>query len=453
MAEKTQLVVIGSGPAGYTAAFYAADKGMDVTMIEASQPGGTCLNVGCIPSKALLHVTKVLDEANHASVAGIHFDAPRVELDEVRSFKDGVIQKLRGGVTGLAKARKVKVIQGFASFSSSTSLNITTQEGVVSLDFERCIIATGSVPVVPGPLRLESPRVMDSTGALELPDIPERFLVVGGGVIGLELGSVYAGLGSKVTVIEALDHIANGADRDIVKPLEKVVQKNFESIKVKTMVKSLEDQGETIKVTYENADGVASEEFDRVLLCIGRRPNSDKLELGNAQIQPDDRGFIQANNAMQTAQPHIYAIGDVIGNPMLAHKGSKEARVAIDHMLDGKTEYDNLCIPSVIYTDPEVAWVGLTEIEAKEQNIPYTVGKFPWAASGRALAMSRTEGITKVLIDPKTERVLGGAVVGLNAGELIAEIALAVEMGAVLEDITGTIHAHPTLAETVAESF
>jgi dihydrolipoamide dehydrogenase len=294
---------------------------------------------------------------------------------------------------------------------------------------------------------------MDSTGALELPDIPERFLVVGGGVIGLELGSVYAGLGSKVTVIEALDHIANGADRDIVKPLEKVVQKNFESIKVKTMVKSLEDQGETIKVTYENADGVASEEFDRVLLCIGRRPNSDKLELGNAQIQPDDRGFIQANNAMQTAQPHIYAIGDVIGNPMLAHKGSKEARVAIDHMLDGKTEYDNLCIPSVIYTDPEVAWVGLTEIEAKEQNIPYTVGKFPWAASGRALAMSRTEGITKVLIDPKTERVLGGAVVGLNAGELIAEIALAVEMGAVLEDITGTIHAHPTLAETVAESF
>jgi dihydrolipoamide dehydrogenase len=371
----------------------------------------------------------------------------------VRAFKDGVIQKLRGGVTGLAKARKVKVIQGFASFASPTSLNITTKEGVIALNFERCIIATGSVPVVPGPLRLESPRVMDSTGALELPDVPERFLVVGGGVIGLELGSVYAGLGSKVTVIEALDHIANGADRDIVKPLEKVVKSNFESILVKTMVKSLEDQGDTIKVTYENADGVQSAEFDRVLLCIGRRPNADKLELGNAGLQADERGFIQANASLQTTQPHIYAIGDVIGNPMLAHKGSKEARVAVDHMLDGKSVFDNLCIPSVIYTDPEVAWVGLTEIEAKEKNIPYTVGKFPWAASGRALAMSRTEGLTKVLVDPKTERVLGGAVVGLNAGELIAEIALAVEMGAVLEDIAGTIHAHPTLSETVAEGF
>lgn len=453
MAKKTQVVVIGAGPGGYTAAFYAADKGLDVTLVEAAHPGGTCLNVGCIPSKALLHVAKVIEEAQHASEAGVFFEAPRIELDKVRSFKEGVIQKLRGGVKSLAQARKVNLIEGFATFSGPNSLYIKTAEGVESLDFDNCIIATGSVPVVPGPLRLKSDRVMDSTGALELPDVPERFLVVGGGVIGLEMGSVYAGLGSKVTVIEALDHIANGCDRDVARPLEAVAKKNFENVYVKTMVKSLEDLGDKIKVTYENADGVAEDTFDRVLLCIGRRPNSDKLELNNAGLQVDERGFIQVSETMQTSLPNIYAIGDVVGNPMLAHKGSKEARVAVDHIIDGKTVFDNVCIPSVIYTDPEVAWVGLTEIEAKEQGIPYKVGKFPWAASGRALSVGRTEGMTKVLVDPKTERVLGAAVVGLNAGELIAEATLAIEMGAVLEDITGTIHAHPTLSETMAESF
>lgn len=453
MIKKTQLVVIGAGPGGYTAAFYAADRGMDVVLVEASHPGGTCLNVGCIPSKALLHVAKVLDEAKHASEAGIFFEEPKIDLDKVRTFKEGVVEKLRGGVKGLAKARKVELIEGFASFVDQNQLSIQTTDGRVFLDFDHCIIATGSVPVVPGPLNLKSERVMDSTGALELKDIPEKFLVVGGGVIGLELGSVYAGLGSKVTVVEALDYLANGCDRDIAKPLENMVKKSFDQVFTKTMVKSLAEEGDKIKVSFENADGAHEDSFDRVLLCIGRRPNSDKLELGNAGIQTDERGFINVSKSMQTGQPSIYAIGDVIGNPMLAHKGSKEARVAVDHILDGKTEYDNLCIPSVIYTDPEVAWVGLTEIEAKEKGIPYKLGKFPWAASGRALAMGRGEGMSKVLVDPETERVLGAAVVGTNAGELIAEPALAIEMGAVLEDLTGTIHAHPTLAETVAESF
>ena len=453
MNERTQVVVIGAGPGGYTAAFYAADKGLDVTMVEASHPGGTCLNVGCIPSKALLHVAKVIEEAKNASAAGVFFETPRIELDKVRAFKDGVVAKLRSGVKSLAQARKVNLIEGFATFAGPHTLNIATAQGLRVLEFDKCIIATGSSPVIPGPLRLESPRVMDSTGALELRDIPERFLVVGGGVIGLEMGSVYAGLGSKVTVIEALDYIANGCDRDVARPLEKVINENFEKVLVKTRVKGLVDLGDKIKVTYENADGVGEDTFDRVLLCIGRRPNSNKLELSNAGLQVDERGFIPVSPSMQTVQPHIYAIGDVVGNPMLAHKGSKEARIAIDNILTGKTEFDNLCIPSVIYTDPEVAWVGLTEIEAKEKGIPYKVGKFPWTASGRALSVGRTEGFTKVLIDPETERVLGAAVVGLNAGELIAEPTLAIEMGAVLEDITGTIHAHPTLSETIAESF
>lgn len=453
MNERTQIVVIGAGPGGYTAAFYAADKGLEVTIVEASHPGGTCLNVGCIPSKALLHVAKVIEEAKHASSAGVFFETPRIELDKVRAFKDSVISKLRGGVRSLAQARKVTIIEGFASFAGPNTLNITTAQGIRVLEFDKCIIATGSTPVIPGPMRLETPRVMDSTGALELRDIPERLLVVGGGVIGLEMGSVYSGLGSKVTVIEALDYIANGCDRDIAAPLEKIINKNFEKVLVKTRVKSLEDLGEKIKVTYENAEGVNEDIFDRVLLCIGRRPNANKLQLPNAGVQLDERGFIPVSNSMQTAQTHIYAIGDVVGNPMLAHKGSKEARVAVDHILTGKAEFDNLCIPSVIYTDPEVAWVGLTEIEAKEKGIPYKVGKFPWAASGRALSSGRAEGLTKVLIDPETERILGAAVVGLNAGELIAEPALAIEMGAVLGDITGTIHAHPTLSETIAESL
>lgn len=453
MADKTQLVVIGAGPGGYTAAFYAADCGLDVTLVEAQHPGGTCLNVGCIPSKALLHIAKLLEETKHASEAGVFFEEPKIDLDKVRSYKDGVVNQLKGGVRTLAKARKVNLIDGFASFTGPKSLSIQTKDGVEELDFEHCIIATGSVPVVPGPLRLDSDRVMDSTGALEIKDIPEKFLVVGGGVIGLELGSVYASMGSKVTVIEALDHIANGADRDIVRPLEKQIKKNFESVMVKTMVKSLKEVGDQIEVEYENKDGVQKDSFDRVLLCIGRRPNSDKLQLDQAGVAADERGFIQANNAMETKVAGIYAIGDVIGNPMLAHKGSREARIAVDKIMGKKVEFDNLCIPSVIYTDPEVAWTGLTETEAKEQGISYKLGKFPWGASGRALAMARTDGLTKVLIDPETERILGAAVVGVNAGELVAEATLAIEMGAVLEDVTNTIHAHPTLSETVMESF
>jgi dihydrolipoamide dehydrogenase len=454
MAEKkTQLVVIGAGPGGYTAAFYAADCGMEVTLIEAEHPGGTCLNVGCIPSKALLHIAKLLEETRHAGEVGIFYDEPKIDLKKVREYKNGVVNQLKGGVRTLAKARKVNLIDGFATFIANNKLSIKSSKGVSELEFEHCIIATGSVPVVPGSLRIDSKRVMDSTGALELADIPARFLVVGGGVIGLELGSVYASLGSKVTVIEALDNIANGVDRDIIKPLEKHLNEKFEAVMVKTMVKSLKEAGKKIVVEYENADGVHSDRFDRVLLCIGRRPNSDKLELEKAGLQADERGFIQVNKSMETSVPGIYAIGDLIGNPMLAHKASKEARVAVDKIRGKNSIFDNLCIPSVIYTDPEVAWTGLTEIEAKAKNIPYKLGKFPWGASGRALAMARTDGLTKVLIDPESERILGAAVVGVNAGELIAEACLAIEMGAVLEDVTGTIHAHPTLSETMMESM
>lgn len=453
MADKTQLVVIGAGPGGYTAAFYAADCGMDVTLVEAQHPGGTCLNVGCIPSKALLHISKLLEETKHASEAGIFYEEPKIDLSKVRDYKSGVVNQLKGGVRTLAKARKVNLIDGFATFTGKNSVSIKTAKGVQELEFEHCIIATGSVPVIPGPLKIDSPRVMDSTGALEMADIPETFLVVGGGVIGLELGSVYASMGSKVTVIEALDHIANGADRDLVRPLEKYFKKKFESIKVKTMVKGLKEEGDKITVEYENKDGVASESFDRVLLCIGRRPNSEKLELSQAGLQADERGFIQTNKSMETSVPGIYAIGDVIGNPMLAHKGSREAKVAVDKILGKKAEFDNVCIPSVIYTDPEVAWTGLTETEAKEKGISYKLGKFPWGASGRAIAMARTDGVTKVLVDPETDRILGAGVVGINAGELIAEATLAIEMGAVVEDVTDTIHAHPTLAETMMESL
>jgi len=453
VADKTQLVVIGAGPGGYTAAFYAADCGMEVTLVEAEHPGGTCLNVGCIPSKALLHIAKLLEETRHAGEAGIFYEEPRIDLKKVREYKNGVVNQLKGGVRTLAKARKVNLIDGFATFVANNKLSIKNSKGVSELEFEHCIIATGSVPVVPGPLRIESERVMDSTGALELADVPARFLVVGGGVIGLELGSVYASLGSKVTVIEALDQIANGVDRDIIKPLEKHFSEKFEAVMVKTMVKSLKEAGKKIVVEYENAGGVHSDRFDRVLLCIGRRPNSDKLELEKAGLQADERGFIQVNSSMETAVPGIYAIGDLIGNPMLAHKASKEARVAVDKILGKKSVFDNLCIPSVIYTDPEVAWTGLTEIEARAKSIPYKLGKFPWGASGRALAMARTDGLTKVLIDPETERILGAAMVGVNAGELIAEACLAIEMGAVLEDVTGTIHAHPTLSETMMESM
>lgn len=451
MADSTELVVIGAGPGGYAAAFYAADKGMDVTLIEAGHLGGTCLNVGCIPSKALLHMASLIDETRHMSDLGLTFGEPKIDLEKIRAFKNKVIDQLRGGIQSLAKSRKVKIIHGFARFASENQLHIETSKELVMLQFQHAIIATGSTPVIPSALKLNSERVVDSTGALELQDIPERFLIVGGGIIGLELGSVYAALGSKVTVIEALDHLAGDADRDLVRLLERKLKSSFESIHLKTQVTSLKDNGDKILVEYQQGEKTENDSFDRVLLCIGRKPTSANLELEKAGISTDERGFIQVEKHVQTANPHVFAIGDVVPGPMLAHKASREARIAVDKIMGLKTEFDNVGIPSVIYTDPEIAWVGLTETEAKAKGIEYKLGKFPWAASGRALAINRTDGLTKILFDPKTERVLGVGIAGVGAGELIAEGGLALEMGAVLEDITNTVHAHPTLSETFME--
>lgn len=452
MPSNTDLVVIGAGPGGYTAAFYAADKGLKVTMVEASSYGGTCLNVGCIPSKAYLHVAKLIEEAKAASVAGVYFNDPKIDIDKLRSFKDSVVKKLSTGIEGLAKSRKVQLVKGYASFISDHEVEVQTAEGKESIIFKHAIIATGSVPIIPKALQIDSDRVIDSTGALELKDIPERFLVVGGGVIGLEMGCVYAGLGSNVTVIEALPQLANGVDRDLAQPLIKKIKHDFENILTDTRVLALKQVDQKVEVEYEVNEERKKESFDRVLLSIGRRPNSDRLNLKSAGVEVDERGFIPANKSLQTNIAHIYAIGDVIGNPMLAHKASREGKIAVEKILGYKSEFDNLGIPSVIYTDPEIAWVGLTETEAKEKNIDYKLGKFPWGASGRALSMSRTDGMTKILFDPETERVLGVGIAGPHAGELLAEGGLALEMGAVMEDLAGTIHAHPTLSETLMES-
>ncbi len=451
MSDLYDLVVIGGGPGGYTAAFYAADKGLKVALVEASHLGGTCLNVGCIPSKALLNTTHIMENAANAESMGLSFSKPKINIDKMREYKDSVIEKLRGGISQLANARNVKVYKGFGSYIDASNINIKTEKEEIQIGFKYSIIATGSAPVIPGIFDIKSENVIDSTGALELKDIPKSFLVIGGGVIGLELGSVYSGLGSDVTVIEALPKLLDGLDRDLVRPLEKHLQKSFKSIHVGTKVLSIEEKGKKILVHFEGPDGKAKAQYDKVLLSIGRRPITDNLGLENAGVKVDEKGFVKIHNHVHTDTPHIYAIGDVASNPMLAHKSSREGRIAVEKILGMKSEFDNV-IPSVIYTDPEIAWVGVTETEAKDKGLDVEIGRFPWAASGRALSMARTDGITKVIIDKKSERVLGMGITGVNAGELIAEGVLAVEMGAVLEDITNTIHAHPTLSETVMES-
>lgn len=456
MSQSTEVLVIGGGPGGYTAAFYAADMGKKVTLVEKDNNlGGVCLNVGCIPSKALLHLAALKEEAEAVDAHGISFGKAKIDIDKVRSFKESVIGKMTGGLKGLAKARKVEVMQGTARFTGSTEVEIATKEGgSTKLSFEKCIIAVGSRPVVPGAFDIGSDRVMDSTGALELKDIPKRLLIVGGGVIGLEMGNVYASFGSEVTVIEALPNLAMGADRDVFKPLENKLKKQFKNILTNTMVEKLEKKGDTIEVSYKAKDGDKSEKavFDRVLLSIGRRPNSENLGLENTAVKVSERGFIEVDNQLKTSDSNIFAIGDVVGNPMLAHKAAAEGKVAVDAILDKKTVFEPLGIPSVIYTDPEVAWVGLTEQEAKEKDVDIAVSKFPWAALGRATALGKTDGLTKIIFDPKTERVLGVAMSGVGAGEMIAEGALALEMGAVAEDLAGTIHAHPTISESMMES-
>jgi dihydrolipoamide dehydrogenase len=455
--STTQVVVIGAGPGGYAAAFYAADLGMQVALVDPeANPGGVCLYRGCIPSKALLHVAAVINEAEHAASWGVSFGAPKIDVGKVRAFKEQVVSHLTGGVGQVARLRKINYIQGTAAFRDPGSLEITlTKGGTETLQFEHAVIATGSRPAAVQGLSIDSLRVMDSTAALDLPDVPKSLLVVGGGYIGLELGTVYAALGSKVTVVEMTDGLLPGADRDLVNVLAKRVNAMCEAVLLKTKVVSTKEAKDGIAVTFEGElpEGVAKEQtFDRVLVSVGRKPNSAVPGLEKTKVKVGQRGFIEVDEARRTAEPTIYAIGDVVGEPMLAHKASHEARVAIDSIHGEKVAFEPMAIPAVVFTDPELAWCGLTEAEAATQKREVTVTRFPWAASGRAITLDRTDGMTKLVIDPKTERILGVGIVGPGAGELIAEGVLAIEMGATAADLRMTIHPHPTLSETLMES-
>ena len=447
---RTQVAVLGAGPGGYTAAFRAADLGKQVVLIERySNLGGVCLNVGCIPSKALLHAAQIINEAAEMERMGIVFAAPRIDLDQLRSGKDKVVAKLTGGLAALAKQRQVKVIQGTGRFEAPNRIGVDAREGRVSVAFDQAIVACGSSALkIPG-FPHEDPRVMDSTGALELADVPERMLVVGGGIIGLEMATVYRALGSRIEVVELMDQLIPGCDKDLVRALEKVIKKRYERILVSTKVTGMSAATEGIKVSFEGKGAPAEDTYDRVLVAVGRRPNGRLIEAEKAGVQVDERGFIPVDEHMRTNVPNIFAIGDVVGDPMLAHKATHEAKVAAEVIAGLPARFDPLAIPSVAYTDPEIAWMGLTEAEAKAKGIAYEKGVFPWAASGRALGIGRDEGLTKLLFDPDTKRILGAGIVGPNAGELIGETLLALEMGADYEDIGLTVHPHPTLSETI----
>jgi dihydrolipoamide dehydrogenase len=445
------IAIVGAGPGGYAAAFLAADLGMTVTLIDPEiNPGGVCLYRGCIPSKALLHIAKLIEESKESKNWGIEFAAPKIDLSRLRSFKENVVKKLTGGLGILSKQRKVKYVQGHAAFESSTTLRITKSDGAEeSLSFDRIVIATGSRPAIIPALKLDTPRMMDSTGALNLEDTPGTLLVVGGGYIGLELGSVYAALGTRVTVVEMLSGLLPGADRDLVLPLHKRLEKMFEGILLNTTVTAVKDEGNGIRATLKAQDGSTQEKvFDRVLVSVGRKPNSEIAGLDKTRVRVE-RGFIQVNKQLQTDDPSIYAIGDVVGEPMLAHKATHEGRTAIEAIAGHKVAFEPNAIPAVVFTDPEVAWAGLTETQAQKENREIKVAKFPWAASGRAATIDRTEGMTKIIFDPHTERVLGVGLVGVGVGDMIAEGVLAIEMSALAHDIAHTIHPHPTLSETV----
>jgi dihydrolipoamide dehydrogenase len=453
--QSLNIAIIGGGPGGYAAAFLAADLGMTVTLIDPElNPGGVCLYRGCIPSKALLHVAKLIEESHQSANWGIEFAAPKIDLARLRSWKEGVVKKLTGGLGVLSKQRKVHFIQGRAAFENSTTLRVTkADKSEETLTFDRIVIATGSRPAVVPSLKLDTPRMMDSTGALNLEDIPGTLLVVGGGYIGLELGSVYAALGTRVTVVEMLPGLLPGADRDLVLPLHKRLEKMFDGILLNTTVAAVKDEGSGIRATFEGPDVKEREKvFDRVLVSVGRKPNSEIPGLEKTHVQIGQRGFIQVNKQLQTDDPSIYAIGDVVGEPMLAHKASHEGRTAVEAIAGHKVAFEPNAIPAVVFTDPEVAWCGLTETQAQKENREVKVAKFPWAASGRAVTIDRPEGLTKLLIDPQTERVLGVGIVGAGAGEMIAEGVLAIEMAALASDVALTIHPHPTLSETVMES-
>ena len=451
--RETQLLVLGAGPGGYTAAFRAADLGLKVTLIERwPMLGGVCLNVGCIPSKALLHAAKVIDEVGEMAHHGVEFGAPKVDLTKLLAWKNSVVRKLVGGLSVLAKQRKVEVVQGVGKFASPHVMEVTGDDGKVQkIRFDQCIIAAGSEPIKL-PFIPDDPRVIDSTGALELGGVPKRLLVIGGGIIGLEMATVYSSLGAKLSVVELTGQLMPGADPDLVRPLEKRLKARYEQILLNTKVTGCTAKPDGLAVDFEDANGKRTDVFDRVLVAVGRSANGKRIGLENADIDVSDRGIIPVDKQMRTNLPHVFAIGDLVPGPMLAHKAMHEAKVAAEVAAGQKSYFDARVIPSVAYTDPEVAWVGLTETEAKKNNVPYKVGKFPWAASGRSLALGRDEGFSKLLFDPADHRVLGGGMVGPNAGELVAEVALAIEMGADSHDIGLTIHPHPTLSETVALS-
>jgi dihydrolipoamide dehydrogenase len=455
--RETQLLVLGAGPGGYTAAFRAADLGLKVTLIERwPMLGGVCLNVGCIPSKALLHAAKVIDEVGEMSHHGVEYGAPKIDLAKLLGWKNSVVKKLVGGLSVLAKQRKVEVVTGVGKFASPHVMEVTGSDGKSQkIRFEQCIIAAGSeaikLPFIPN-----DPRVIDSTGALELGGVPQRLLVIGGGIIGLEMATVYAALGARLSVVELTGQLMPGADPDLVRPLEKRLKARYEQILLNTKVTGCTAKAEGLAVEFEDANGKRTDTFDRVLVAVGRTANGKRIGLENADIEVSDRGVIPVDKQMRTNLPHVFAIGDLVPGPMLAHKAMHEAKTAAEVAAGHKSYFDARVIPSVAYTDPEVAWVGLTETDAKKNGTQYKKGQFPWAASGRSLALGRDEGFSKLLFDPVTHRVLGGGMVGPNAGELVAEVALAIEMGADATDIGLTIHPHPTLSETVglsAEAF
>jgi dihydrolipoamide dehydrogenase len=449
-----EVVVLGAGPGGYTAAFRAADLGKKTVLIERYPTlGGVCLNVGCIPSKALLHVARVITEAEEVSHSGIAFGKPKIDVGKLREWKAGVVSKLTKGLAGLAKQRKVDVVQGRGEFASANTIRVDTPQGAKTVAFDHCIIAAGSsVARIPG-FPYDDDRVFDSTGALELPEIPKRLLVIGGGIIGLEMATVYDALGSRVSVVELMDSLIPGADKDIVRVLSKRIEKRYEKILLKTKVTKVEAQKEGLKVTFEGADGQVSapqpQIYDYILMAVGRRPNGRDIKADAAGVTVNESGYIPVDKQLRTNVPHIYAIGDICGEPMLAHKASHEGKIAAEVIAGHKTYFDARTIPSVAYTDPEIAWMGLTETQAQAQGIDYEKASFPWAASGRALSTGRDDGMTKLIFDKNSKRLLGAAIVGVNAGELIAETVLALEMGADATDIGLTIHPHPTLSETV----
>ena len=450
--ESIQLAVLGAGPGGYAAAFYAADLGMQVALIDLEKnPGGVCLYRGCIPSKALLHVAKVVEESRHASAWGVTFTEPKIDVNKLRAFKQSVVDKLTSGVGQVGRMRKVKFIQGRATLTSPTSMTIAGEGGDTELTFEHCILATGSSPTRIPSLTLDSPRMLDSTSALDLPDIPKSLLVIGGGYIGLELGTVYATLGSKVSVVEMTGGLLPGADRDLVNVLQKRLEKLFTNIMVNTKVVKVADEKNAMRVTLEG-DASGEQTFDRVLVAVGRRPNSSVPGLDRTAVKIDLKGFIATDAQRRTAEPTIFAIGDVAGEPMLAHKASHEARVAVEAIHGHKAVFEPLAIPAVVFTDPEIAWAGLTEAQAQAEGRDVEIAKFPWGASGRAITLDRVDGLTKLVLDKKSGRILGVGLVGVGVGELIAEGVLAIEMGATAEDLRLTIHPHPTLSETLMES-